>query len=306
MKLLSHYTDRGGLIGIATSQMLRATEFTRLNDKVEFNFAMKALYRAALQRALDQIPSELLDLIDSAKVIPHLAEQTTKQIIAAARASDGYDCLFVTSFARGRDSDEDDRGILTLWDRYTRNCGYCLQFDHDDICRLVDLEDTYCSYASIKLVDVKYGVDESGSDFLYLADQLSLVALHGAGQDLHNSRLLANSDKMDAPSYVERQLLAYCGSHKDPFFKDERETRILAYPISSSRARIITGLTGPKHIHRRGPDPDSPRFIAFLENRRSKLQPRRILIGPQAEMETDEVEALFPNRPEVIKPNYPI
>jgi hypothetical protein len=78
---------------------------------------------------------------------------------AMLMATDGYGQLYVTSFACGSNEDEDKRGILTLWDRYTQHMGYCVQFEHEDVRRLLRLECDIYNYFSANLVRVRYGLD---------------------------------------------------------------------------------------------------------------------------------------------------
>ncbi len=125
-------------------------------------------------------------------------------------------------------------------------------------------------------------------------------------QERRDGRIKLDYNRMDAPTYVEQRLLSFCGSHKDPFYKDERETRILAYPGNADGYRVFTGLVARKAIYRRSSELDSARYIVLGEHRRPGLQPERVLIGPEAEMEKAEIQALFSNDPVVIKPTFPV
>jgi hypothetical protein len=72
----------------------------------------------------------------------------------------------VVSFARAQTPDHEARGILTLWDRYTRNSGFCLQFRRSDVERRVEVEKMSFNYGVLEVIDVTYGIDESARDFL--------------------------------------------------------------------------------------------------------------------------------------------
>jgi hypothetical protein len=57
--ILSHYTDRNGLEGIAQSKAFWATNFLNVNDTTEYFFAWKRIIRHALGEMLSQLPDDL-------------------------------------------------------------------------------------------------------------------------------------------------------------------------------------------------------------------------------------------------------
>jgi hypothetical protein len=58
--LLSHYTNRAGLEGIARSKTLWATRFTELNDKTEMEYGYVEISKLALKAALAEIDKHLI------------------------------------------------------------------------------------------------------------------------------------------------------------------------------------------------------------------------------------------------------
>src|SRR5262249_41137687 len=138
MPLLSHYTSRTGLEGIARSKTLWATDFQELNDKTELIYGYTELTKQALRSALAQIdkhlvpthPSQALDF-DAA------GEQLAEHYRKSFEGETGSERLYVTSFARARTADHERRGIRTLWELYTDNEGYCLQFDAEEVRSLL-------------------------------------------------------------------------------------------------------------------------------------------------------------------------
>jgi hypothetical protein len=58
MQLLSHYTNRLGLEGIAQSQTIWATNFLDLRDKSEVLFGLVELLNRSLQAALAIVPED--------------------------------------------------------------------------------------------------------------------------------------------------------------------------------------------------------------------------------------------------------
>jgi hypothetical protein len=301
---LSHYTDERGLFGIVRSQSLRATDFLALNDKKEFVYALQALWESALEQTLQKIPADLsettknLDLLRSR--MPDFIESLKKQV----EESDGYGSLYITCFARGRNDDEDQRGILTLWHRYTKDKGYCLQFKTEEIQRIVTYESERHSYAWIELAEVIYGVNREALQFKELVDQLSLRLLRGLYFETKDRRFTSDLERIRPENSFVQKLVSFCGKHKDPAFVDEREMRIFVCPVNTTEGRTFTGFAMPKDIYRprRG-----PRYVVFGETVLPGAIAERILIGPKAEPLSDEkLDALYPRPPVIEKSDIPI
>lgn len=302
--LLSHYTNELGLYGIVRSQALWATDFLSLNDQTEVVYALSALYEEAATQAWSQIPSNLrhqslsMDRVKSeiSTIVTQLKQQTCE--------SDGYGSLYIVSFARGKNDDENERGILSLWDRYTRNEGYCVQFDLDNIRSLVEHEDRHHSYAWIELAEVKYGIDRQESDFLWLVAQLALRLLKSLYDQNGDRRLTPEFDKIAPNSSLVRRLLSFCGKHKDPAFIDEREIRIFACPANISEPRPFTGTASPKTIHHNSQR--RARYIALGEAVLPGPIPNRIIVGPNADLPQWKINALYPPSPIITKSTIPV
>jgi hypothetical protein len=301
---LSHYTDERGLFGIVRSKSLRATDFLALMDKSEFVYAVQALWDSALEQTLKKIPADLTETTRSLDHLrsrmPYSIESLKKQV----EEGDGYGSLYVTCFARGRNDDEDERGILTLWHRYTKDRGYCLQFKLEDIRRIVDHESERHSYASIELSEVIYGVNLEDSQFKELVEQLSLRMLRNLYFETKDLRFTTDLERIRPENSFLQKLVSFCGKHKDPAFVDEREIRIFACPVDATEARIFTGLTMVKTICR---PRHGPRYVILGETVLPGAVPDRILIGPKAEPLSDEMlGALYPRPPVIKKSDIPI
>ena len=126
MNLLSHYTDLYGLAGIVRSQEFWATEFKSLNDNSEITYSLSKITNKASQKFLLSLPSELRDdvtLITNSEgivknVLQHVKDSTTNM--------QGFSSWYFVSFAQGKDEDENNRGVKTLWDSYTQKKGFLL------------------------------------------------------------------------------------------------------------------------------------------------------------------------------------
>jgi hypothetical protein len=130
---LSHYTSLAGFEGIARSKTLWATDFQDINDKTEMFFGQVALAKAALTVAYEEC--KRLMRPGEAGVLDLDAAGTTifdfhKQSYADNRL---LEHLYVTSFARASTADQEQRGMWTLWSRYTGHKGYCLQYEENEI-----------------------------------------------------------------------------------------------------------------------------------------------------------------------------
>jgi hypothetical protein len=165
--LLSHYTKRGGLEGMARSRTLWATKFTEVNDKTEMEYGHVEMNKRGLKAALAEIDKHLipghpraeLDYDSAGKLI---AEQFRKSFEGLT----GSEPLYVFSFAEARNEDQERRGILTLWDRYTNLEGYCVQFDRGEVFDLLGRERMRRNYAILDLAPVQYGIDETSEEYL--------------------------------------------------------------------------------------------------------------------------------------------
>lgn len=299
--MLSHYTDIHGLKGITESQSVRATDFLALNDSSEMVFAMEAIFRAAATEVLKKIPA---DIRDKNKSDDHLFSQFPeylRQIKEMLRGND-YETLYITSFARGKTAEENNRGILTLWDRYTETRGYCLQFDIEKIRRLLESERTYNNYAMLELAEVNYGIDKNSPEFREIVEQVALLLQIGLAKAYNDPRLEPDMSRKKAEPYVVRKFLGFCALHKDPSFADEREIRIFAFVHPATQPRIFTGLARAKMIHRK---PSGARFIFIGEHIRPGLIPARIIVGPNAEKSIADIQPFAPSA-QVYKSDIPI
>lgn len=300
MPYLSHYTNRSGLEGIAETHSLWGTNFLDVNDSSEFLYAWSLLLQDALRDVLNHIP-------DDQKRPDCNLDAETEHIASMLRGSikggEGYGHLYMTSFAQAATDDQEHRGILTLWDRYTRHQGYCLQFDRDDLKRMMSLDSQRSNYGALGLKRVCYGIDPDAYDYRELRSQLAqrlIVQMLRTRPDL---RVEPKWQGMWAESYLERQILDFCATHKDPCFEDEREIRLFGYPVAQAESRVFFGMAYRKPIRTTA---NGKRYVVFGESWKPGIWPRRIIIGAKADPNIDAPAAKFPNRPEVVHAELPI
>lgn len=296
MWLLSHYTSRSGLEGIAKSRALWATNFLDLKDSSEFFYAWLILQRDAINAVMKQIPDELK--APSYSVDDGAVRATTKFREHMRNDPQGYGHLYVTSFARGRTEDQDRRGILSLWRHYTNNKGYCLQFDQSAIEHMLQLDRLKATYETAGLHEVRYGVDRDDWEYKQMLFQFSQMLLLGIAQERGDRRIiLPDYEKLWAPSAVPRKAVEFCAVHKDPCFADEREIRLFLYPSNETVARVFTGIASPKKIRRK---PTGERYIVVGDHWRPGISPVRIIIGPKADPDIRHIVRMFDPEPSVV------
>lgn len=299
--LLSHYTSRAGLEGIARTGTLWATDFMNVKGTSEYFFAWNAVQRRAMEYALARVPPDLVRAGVSLETIAAEATEALRAHLTSA-APDGYGRLYMTSFARGKTEDHDRRGILTLWRHYTKHEGYCLQFEKSDIDSMLRGELTKGNYVAAGLAEMKYGVDEDAWDFNRLVAQVGEQFLQQIARAYRDQRIKPDYDRHWAPSTLARKLMDYCGTRKDPCFEDEREMRIYAYPADGAEVRGFTGIASRKEICTA---PSGMKYIALGEFWRPAISPKRIIVGSKADRDISAVLAQFNRMPEINYANMP-
>jgi hypothetical protein len=298
--MLSHYTSLSGLKGIAESGTLWATNFLMQNDMSEYFYAWRQLQEEAFNILKRKIPSNLLDKEIDPKTGAEECANEYKKIISC---SNGYGHLYTISFAIPKYEEESRRGNLTLWDRYTRLEGYCLQYNEGDINFLISREAQSRHYSFSCTKKISYGVNKNSSEFNELANQISKQLLDGFVKQFGRDELRPDIDSIWPPSIFASRIATYCGSHKDPAFEDEREHRAILFPENSPGRQFFTGMTTEPDIFT---GPSGKLHIAIGKNWSPHLSPRRVIIGPKADHAIEDIVRLFPVRPEIVVCDIPV
>jgi hypothetical protein len=301
--MLSHYTGRAGLEGIARTKTLWATNFLQLNDKTEIEYGLVELTKLSLRMAWAEIEGHLraddyrgdIDYDQAGNLV---AQQFRKSISETPGES-----LYVFSFAKAKTEHQERRGMLTLWDRYTGLEGYCLQFDRQEVLNLLSLESSRRNYVLLDLANVHYGIDENDRDFVELKFQLAQRILAEVQREKAELGIRPQYDRLWAFSALAHRMLHYCARHKDPFFEDEREARIMAVPAERAESRIFVGLAFRKEVKKMS---DGRKYIDLGEDWTPNIEPRRIIVGPRARRDLGDVLSLFETGPEVYYAEFPI
>jgi Protein of unknown function (DUF2971) len=303
MPLLSHYTSRAGLEGIAHSKTLWATDFQELNDKTELIYGYTELMKLALRSALAEIDKQLVSehprqALEFDAVGKQLAEDYRKSF----EGETGSERLYITSFASARTADHESRGIRTLWELYTDNEGYCLQFDAEEIRSLLRLEASRRNYAVLDLSEVHYGIQETDHEFRKLRFQMEQYLLDQVHRAKPGLKLNPQSKQLWPMSVFATRIYRYCAKHKDPYFEDEREMRIMAVPAKEADVRPITGIAARKRVKTMS---NGRHYIDIGEDWTPGIEPLRIIVGPSARRDIDTILAAFERKPQVLNAEFP-
>lgn len=298
--MLSHYTSLAGLQGIAKSKTLWATDFLDVNDETELLYGLTELMRRGLSAAYAECalllkPDEIRE-IDNGEVLQKLTD-----FYRDLFRNKPSEHLHVVSFAKSNKPDHEKRGLLTLWSRYTGNQGYCLQYDESDVLRTIGLEAQSRAYAFMDLARIHYGFDESELEYSEILLQIKLRLLGEVHRERQGLGVDPHFDDWWPESIFATRMFAYCAKHKDPFFEDEREVRIMAVPAITTTARPFTAARIKRVEQHNG-----KRFIDIGADWRPGLEPRRIIVGPSAKRDITHIVDLFERKPSIVYADFPI
>ncbi len=290
---LFHYTNQAGLEGILGSQTLWATNFRHLNDKSEFQ-----LMRGVLEDQVNVILKEpFVEKYKSAGLAEKsvmkkeggplkIAREEAKALADSAYSGAFEDTFkgpaliapYVTSFCSHADdqSYEQKNGLLSQWRGYANTGGYAFVFDTRKLLKLIDYERSGNNYVSGIIDDVIYDGDserfriEFGPHIKKICDGLCNV--YGLANE-------ANQEYLSSVLSIFPRL-------KHRGFREEREVRIVVYPISKEVEVAYKAenpdwqsADGPfKEFFTRG---DGVPYIRLFEGLNRHLPIKRIIVGPQ-------------------------
>jgi hypothetical protein len=208
-RLLYHYTSQAGLLGIATTRTLRATNMAYLNDLSEYEYGSRVI-RTAIETRRGA---------DTAFV-----EETEASLKAKARDF----CL--TAFTGASD-------LLSQWRGYANDGnGYCLGFDAASIrARAGDEEDWF-------LTRCEYDPDRQQQLANALVDSW-FASWQREGSQPRQGGFWENFFGPSFGHAVAAVVLAF--SFKHPSFSEEREWRLV---METSGARAFRFRTGKSMI----------------------------------------------------------
>ena len=238
--ILYHYTSQAGLLGIATTRMLWATNMAYLNDTSEYEYGSNVI-RAAIKRRRTA---------ESEKHDKFLAETESA---FSAKAHD---------FCQASLTESGD--LLSQWRGYTENGnGYCVGFDANAIRARAGVDGewllTRCEYRPSRQEEMAEA----------LVDQWfqSWEKVNAAPQKL------GFWENLFGPSFefaIAANVLAL--SFKDPSYSEEREWRVVINESGTEKVRFRTGksmITPYLEIDLRPSQPEQ-----------CEVAMKRVIVGP--------------------------
>jgi hypothetical protein len=211
--------------------------------------------------------------------------------------------LYICSFALSQTADHEHFGHLSLWDRYTQLTGYCLQYDAGEITSLLEKERRIRNYEILDLENIHYGIDDNDTRYRKLLFQMTQYILLEIVKRRPDLGIQLDYNKMAHFQDLAFELMRFISVHKDSFFEDERERRIIAVPAKTARPQFLIGPAWRKEIKKM---PDGRRYIDIGADWPNALEPKRIIIGPKAPQDLSAVLPEFTRRPEVYIADFPI
>jgi hypothetical protein len=162
---------------------------------------------------------------------------------------------------------------------------------------------TFYSFGILNLIDVRYGIEPDDKELNWLAQQLATQISLELARNRGDERFMNGAAPLRPLGEFTRRLLTFCASHKSIDWSVEREVRIIALPINKVLIKPFRPTTPPLI------ETDSntgKKYIMFGQNQSPAFRPKRIIIGPNAELDQNGVEELFPftirdNTPAVVK-----
>jgi len=314
---LHHYTDEAGLFGIVTSGIIRATNYRDLNDGTEI-VQLREPLRA-------ELAEQLRDLLQRRRGVHARVDRAIRATgglnrAAAGLADDLVKSLYASSFEAGDVSDlsetagtayvasfcthtaeayEKENGLLSQWRAYGGRSGFSLVFDTRMLGELLAREYDAAAYTHLNLSDAHHAID--GLQIGDLFPDLIKACVDFA-EGLLERRQVTNDGI--AQFFPAATLV------KHPAFREEREVRMVAIPITERMRALIAKEHSEKFIAASRPEePGSgKRFIELFKDIDGTLPIKRVIVGPcrnQAE-QVEKARSLAAGRFGVVASETPL
>ena len=290
---LFHYTDCNGVVGILTSQNLRATHYKFLNDTTEVQLMKAELAKRLFLTVKDGVVKEYLragykkktamkkaggTIHIATQLSTHLADTFSRLAFEDTPTARALAIPYMTSFCAHTSDQpyEQKNGLLSQWRGYGR--GHAIVFDTKKLSDLVLAEGEYYYYAGANYMgDVVYQGDE---DFFEeeFGDNIENIK-SGISEFIESGGMEVGEFFGDVLSIFTR--LKHRG------FYEEREVRSVTFPmtkeIENEYKKVDPTYVSPskpmKKIHKRE---DGASYIEMFDfEGRKPLPIKRIIVGPQ-------------------------
>ncbi|MBM7411908.1 hypothetical protein JOE38_001731 [Clavibacter michiganensis] len=254
-----HYTDAAGLVGILTSNTLRATALTALNDSAEFTHGWELL-------------EDISDAVQKSKWVNPIQKRYVKGILELASELAKDPGLFVLCASEAANS-------LAQWRAYGNGKGHALLLESGSELAVLGKQDVAFTVDSLqqRWSRVLYREDEQ-RDFLLRV--LGYLAYLTPVPEEHVTRSVEHHR---AEAMVVVNAVAHC---KEPSFSEEQEVRIIVGAPSVEDIHFRDGATGvTPYLNLTGPGSPSRRSVSDPRT----LPVNAIVVGPFVNREASKL-----------------
>jgi hypothetical protein len=243
MPSMFHYTDSAGLLGILNSRCLFATDYRYLNDTSEGSMIRKLLL-PIFETEAREIMTKLADKEIIKGFFRELhgtsghrlqAEQFYTSIVSTLQNSSP---LFVLSFCRhDTTTPAYIQGLLSQWRGYGGSAGFAIEFDEDELDKLVTYEGTAYAYGVMRSRKVEYHDYEQIFDpktYKGVAGELIRLGFLGSRPGISMEEI-ANITGQKELGNVVREFAKTAPFLKHSGFEEEKEYRVAAACIREGK-----------------------------------------------------------------------
>jgi Protein of unknown function (DUF2971) len=288
MSSVFHYTDSAGLLGILSSKSLFATHYRYLNDVSEGSL-IRDLILPILEDEIREINPKLRERgllrgfyeFHGARGDRLQAEGFYTSLV---NGLDNATPPFVLSFCRHTEDKTIEHGLLSQWRGYAGSAGFAIEFDVDELDKLMKVECDTFAYPVMKSDYVRY----KGYDDLF--DQKVYCGV--AGELIRSIFLNSSVDVSDITGKKDLDSVMLNFANTAPFlkhegFQEEEEYRIVAGRVDQDK--IAPGATRRvKEIKFRPKEGLIVPYIKLFEGSPRDLPIKSIIVGPHPSQEKQE------------------
>ena len=277
---LFHYTGDAGLMGILTTQTIRSTHISFLNDSQEHI----GYFNTRLPEILYQLADKYVESLGDCPTYPFLNGYVVKEGASdsivkniredlLARNTDRL-ITFVTSFCTADDPAVRKHGLLSQWRGYGANGGYALVFDAEELQTMVRQLQSRFALAVSSLHKVLYAQRTREV-------ALPIEGLETCWEDVFNHYTNSASPADEEATF--RAINALPAIYKHWGFDEEREWRfVLCLPAPKYKDFMPDTTQGLpllpiENFHRDGIDVP---YVTLFGKEHWKLPVKRIIVGP--------------------------
>lgn len=222
---LYHYTTAEGLHGIITSQYLRATNISFLNDAEERTHYLDRRMPSVVERAFWHGFEETVNAPKTQTLIEKhgglekaVMAESNRLITAIRKVADDFNEPYVVSFCGTKDPRIAQHGLLSQWRGYGADGGYAIVFDTKGLESLLQEEvETYMYRRPSWFCSINYHDGENSDEEFQ------------KGEEILNSSIvdfLKTGDKEKLwPIYGATNFLSCLTKHEG--FREEKEVRVV-------------------------------------------------------------------------------